>query len=254
MTDSELLALNETGFIPGPKETVEVFEKRVAKTRAALEPKMLPQAHWHWPKERLKNLFDFDPQSLPVFYSNENLTFWQGAACWIDDGDVPILQLRNGFKKGTYLKIYSREEVLAHEAVHAARAAFDEEENEEFFAYASTSVRWRSVLGPLLKRPWEAWVTLILFSATSFFLWSLPVSIAWVGTGFCRLCRQHHRLSQASLVLLGKLKDQKIVRAVLFRLTDREIRDLANGIWPQPDETLRWRLLELAYFKGTLSN
>ncbi len=248
MTDLELLALNEAGFIPGPSESLAQFEQRIATTRAFLaESNLLPAAHWDWAKGRLEHLFGFQPQSLAAFYSNDNLTVWQGAACWIDERNVPKLQLRNGFKTGRYLKIYSREEVLAHEAAHAARAAFNEEENEEFFAYATAGVKWRSVLGPLIRRAWEPWVALGLLCGGIFVPGVLLGAAGWIGAGFFRLCRQHWRLSQASLVLLGTLKDKVKVRSLLFRLTDKEIRDLSEGIWPKDDGSLRWRLIQLAY-------
>jgi hypothetical protein len=165
MTDEELISLNEFGFIPGPGELESDFISRVSKTKASMEKlNTLPRSQWVWAKERVSHLFDFDPQCLPVFYSNKNLSVWQGAACWIDEGNIPLLQLRNGFKKGNYLRLYSREEVLAHEAIHAARAAFNEEESEEFFAYGSSSVKWRSVLGPILKKPYEAWILMALLT------------------------------------------------------------------------------------------
>lgn len=234
MTDQELLALNAKGFIPGPGESEERFKDRVHMT----------PAQGQWVSLHLKELFDFEPRSLNVVYSNRGLALWQGAACWIEDG-IPTLQLREAFLKGTYFGIYSREEILAHEAVHAARAAFEEPENEEFFAYASSEKKWRRVLGPVLKRPWEAWATLGV-AAMGFFWPLLP--IFWLGWGFWRLIRQHRRLAVAARVLQGRLKDQKKVRAVLFRLTDQEIRELAKGRYPEEDQTLRWRLIRLAYF------
>jgi hypothetical protein len=255
MTDLELATLNEEGFIPGPFESLPLFEARVAKTKEVLKEKnSLPSSHWDWAKRRLDSLFGFDPQSLSVFYSNEQLSLWQGAACWIDEMNVPILQLKNGFKKGTYLKIYSRDEVLAHEAVHAARAAFNEEENEEFFAYATSGVRWRCLFGPMIRRSWEPWIGLGFLSVGLISPWALLGAAGWIGGGFFRLCRQHLRLSQASNILLETLQDKKNVRSLLFRLTDKEIRDLSSGIWPKDDGTLRWRLIRFVYLKKTAAD
>lgn len=248
MTDLQLLELNQHGFIPGPLETESQFLTRVKQTQKAMEETgQLPRAHWDWAKSRLNQLFAFEPESLPVFYSNKKLACWHGAACWISDHNIPVLQLRTGFKKGHYLKIYSREEILAHEAVHAARVAFEEPENEEFFAYASTSVKWRAVLGPLIRNSWEPWILLSLFAIGLLFWWSLFVAILLLGFGFFRLARQHWRLARASSFVLKKFKDAKKVRAFLFRLTDAEIQELSEQIWPQDDGTLRWRLIQLAY-------
>ncbi len=247
MTDHEFLALNQRGFIPGPNESEEAFFERIDRIRVGCKD-ALPQAHWNWVMEQLSDLYDIEPESLVAVYSNKNLTWWQGAACWIGEDGVPRLQLREGFRKGSYLG-YSREEVLAHEAIHAARVAFAEEENEEFFAYASSSKRWRRVLGPLFKRPWEAW---LLMGGLAGSLWSELATLfvtCLIGTGFWRLIRQHRRLRKASDTLMVRLKDERKVRAVLFRLTDAEIRSLSRGEWIEGDTTLRWRLIRLAYIR-----
>jgi hypothetical protein len=237
MTDDELLTLNAQGFIPGPDETEEEFRERVLKTK---------ETHTEWLKEHLKELFDFEPGSLPVYYSNEKLTPWQGAACWVDEKGNVTLQLREQFRSGRYLG-YSRDEILAHEAVHAARAAFQEPENEEFFSYATSEKKWRRVLGPILKRPWEAWA--FLGTCMAGILWpeGILLSSGLLGWGFWRLIRGHRRIAKAALVLYGKVKDARAARAILFRMTDDEIRGLSRGQCPEGDASLRWRLIRLAY-------
>ena len=176
----------------------------------------------------------------------QGLSLWEGAACWIDNGRAH-LQLRENFRKGSYLG-YRREEVIAHEAVHAARALFHEPQNEEFFAYATSPKRWRQVLGPLLRRPWEPWLFLITFALGMFSEIALIASLCVLTVGFWRLIAQHRRRSRAAHTLLRTLHHPKIVRAVLFRMTDAEIRTLAKNQMPPPDNTLRWKLLHAAYF------
>jgi len=246
MTDQELLDFNARGFIPGPKESEEDFLYRLERAKALFsEKEPLPKAHWDWAELHLKELFDFQPNSLPAYYSNEKLAPWQGAACWIGEDNVPLLQLRTGFKKGSYLKLYSRGEILAHESAHAARAAFNEPHFEEFFAYATAERRWRRVLGPILQNTWEPW--LLLGSLTSGLIWDWGwlLSTGLIAIGFTRLIRRHLRLSKAFHQLMGKVKNIKKARAILFRLTDREIEQLSQGKWIEGDQTLRWRLLKL---------
>jgi hypothetical protein len=242
MTDEELITLNAKGFIPGPDETEESF---CARTREKKE--MLSREQLEWTKEQLQELFDFAPESLDVVYSNKDLAPWQGAACWIEDGRAR-LQLREGFRKGTYLGLYSRDEVLAHEAIHAARVMFNEPENEEFFAYAASTKRWRAVLGPLIKRPWEVWVWATCLTVGIFWEPSLFFAICWTLLGLWRLIRQHARRRSAASTLMQKLQNFKKVRAALFRMTDQEIRTLAQGKWIKGDESLRWRVIQLVYF------
>ncbi|MDE3045471.1 MAG: hypothetical protein KGJ02_02350 [Verrucomicrobiota bacterium] len=241
MSDEELLIWNQKGLIPGPGESEEAFRQRIE----GVEGDGLPREHWELAREQLKELFDFEPGCLKAFYSNEKLTPWQGAACWIEGGHS-VLQLREGFRKGRYLGIYRREEVLAHEAVHAARAAFQETENEEFFAFATARERWRRVLGPIVRRPWEVWLLGVwgLGGIWDGFTW---IGAGVVSLGFCRLIRQHWRLRRAAETLLKRVGEPKRARAILFRMTDEEVRKLARGEWVEGDETLRWRLIRKAY-------
>ena len=245
MTDQELLDLNAHGFIPGPKESEEEFLTRVQRVKSALPKESIPKAHWEWPQLQLKELFDFAPHSLSAYYSNANLAPWQGAACWIGEGNIPQLQLRSGFKKGSYLKLYSRAEILTHESVHAARAAFDEPQFEEFFAYATASRQWRKVLGPLFQSTWEPWILYLSLGCGLFWEMGWAVAAAFLMAGFCRLIRRHRRLTRAFHQLMGKVKDKKRARAILFRLTDGEIKQLSQGKNLQEDQTPRWRLLRL---------
>jgi hypothetical protein len=237
MTDEELLDFNVRGFIPGPNESEEAFLTRVQQIKKDL----LPTAHWQWPRAQLKELFDFEPESLTAYYSNEKLAPWQGAVCWIGVGNAPTLQLREGFRKGSYLKLYSRGEVLAHEAAHAARAAFQEPKFEEFFAYATAPRKWIRVFGPFFQRSWEPWVLFMSLAIGFFSEVGWVLAAGWMFLGFFRLIRRHRRLSKA----FAQVKNFKNPRAFLFRLTDEEIKQLAQGKWLEGDQTLRWRLLKL---------
>ncbi len=270
MNDQELLALNAEGFIPGPGETEEAFlarNRRAKEFFGASVEKWIPKVHWHWVELQLKEIFDFQPAYLPAFYSNKSLAPWQGAACWIEGKSVSAIQLRCGLKKGSYLGFYGREEILAHEAVHAARCAFEESSNEEFFAYMTSDKKWRRVLGPLIQKPWEIWPFFLLnicavlsrFSSlyvegadevSSCFFW---LASCWGGVGFWRLVRQHLRLRRAGSCILRRVKNSGIARAVLFRLTDEEIWRFARGelfeSYAEKQSCLRWRLIRLAYLK-----
>lgn len=249
LTDEELLSLNLRGFIPGPNETECAFLSRVSATQEGFGRKeSIPRAHWEWVREHLKELFGFSPESLVAFYSNASLAPWQGAACWIDEQKIPELQLREGFRKGHYLRLYSREETLAHESIHAARAAFDEPENEEFFAYASSEKKWRRVYGPIVKKPRELWILWFFVLSGNFHVLGWIAAQAWITVGVYRLTVQHLRRNKAIGTLQKAGHCEKSARAILLRLTDKEIRGLAKGEKLLGDDSLRWRLLRLAYF------
>ena len=172
ITDTELKELGQKGFIPGPSETEEIFLKRVNKTKNIYfnPEKVFPQIsfedkvtkpQWNWTRCCLINLFDFAPSKLPMFYNDHGLKIFEGAVTHIIEEDkvrVPLLQFRKKLKKGFYLGIYSLHEILAHEATHAARIAFDEPVYEEVFAYLTASSSFRKLFGPLVRSPNEALV------------------------------------------------------------------------------------------------
>ena len=255
MTDRDLLALDKIGFIPGPNEDEEAFALRVSKTQNQYkEGEWIPEVHWDWVREFLYELFNVKPLYICAFYSNRGLTPWQGAASWIEGGKLSSIQLREGLKKrGRYLKLYRREEILAHEAVHGARCGFNEAIFEEFFAYMTSEKRWRRVLGPILRRPWEAWPFLLFILGGAFFPPFYLLGAFWTGLGFYRLIRRHLQLRRAAHQIDQKTQNPRSTRAILFRLTDREIELLSKKmsieLLAEKQNCLRWRIIR-AYLKG----
>lgn len=265
MTDQELLLLNQEGFIPGPGEEEGDFLKRVEEGKKRffeLEGEWIPKAHWDWVSLHLKEMFDFTPCYLPAFYSNKNLAPWHGAASWILGRAVSAIQLREGLRKGSYLGLYKREEILGHEAVHAARSGFEESKNEEFFAYMTSEKKWRRVLGPILQRPIEAWPFVVgicvgmigeigaMGILAGIGYWTVAI---WTGLGFGRLCWRHWRLRRSAEQILKQVGDARLVRAILMRLTDEEIKRFSKGErveeYALRQNCLRWRLIRLAYLR-----
>ena len=260
MTDEELLDLNERGFFPGPDESEEDFLRRVEwvkQAAGALGERAIPSSHWVWARLHLRELFGFAPECLPAYYSNRSLAPWQGAASWIEGGKISAVQLRENLKRGSYLGIYRREEILGHEAVHAARSAFEADRWEEFFAYMTSESRWRRVLGPIVRSPWEVWPFLAFCLIGSWLPAMFLGAAAWAGIGFWRLARGHWILRRASEEIKRDARNVSHVRAILVRLADWEIERLAKGL-EIGNESLRWRLLRLAYWKkggyGTENN
>lgn len=247
IADDELLTLSQAGFIPGPGEAEENFLHRVSSTKQAflkLGVAAIPESHWEWVGVKLRKLFGFTPDSLPAFYSNRSLAPWQGAAAWVERGQIIAIQLRNAFKKGSFLGIYRRSEILSHEAVHAARSAFPKDPWDEFFAYMASEKGWRRTLGPIIQRPWEVWPFLIfcILGALDpiFFLGAAT----WIGAGFFRLIRAHRTLTKASKTLQKEMSDAD-ARALLLRLTDEEIQSLSKGKEIKTSEDLRGRLIAM---------
>jgi hypothetical protein len=288
----ELLLLNREGFIPGPNESYEAFMKRVSLTKRLYEDgnkffekekppfklnDRLKKPDLSWVNPTLLNLFDISACKYPVYFSNEKLNFLQGAATWFLDFEginVPLLQIRKNLKKGSYLRIYELEDVLAHEVVHFARAGFDEKIFEEFLAYSTSSRFIRKVFGPLFDNFKEiCW----FFGFLSIFLVSQYISIFFESILFSglfvfaflavfgstifymgRLFFRKKIFNGCLKKLIKILKDKKLAKAVIFRLTDREIKkffkmkleDIKDYV--KSEKSLRWKVIFEAYFKKVL--
>lgn len=248
MTDQELIALDQIGLIPAPSEDEQTFCARVENTRKRYETgDWIPESHWDWVREFLYEVFHVKPLYICAFYSNRNLTPWQGAAAWIEESKWGSVQLREGFRKGRFLGV-GREEILAHEAVHGIRSAFPESRFEEFFAYMTSEKKWRRVLGPIFRRPWEAWPFILCMVGGIF--WPIFYSFAalWTAIGFWRLIREHRLLNRAATHLYQRVQSASKARAILFRLTDEEILEIVKAPqsidqWVLEKNCLRWRVI-----------
>lgn len=251
METESFLSLNRKGFFPSPGESEALFLDRVEKVRARfknLGDPLIPVSHWDWVSHHLNEVFDFRPECLPVFYSNRSLLPWQGAAIWIEESGETVIQLRQALQKGSFLKLYDREEILAHEAVHAARAGFKEDQWEEFFAFMTSPMLWRRVLGPIIRRPWEVWPFLLCCLLGPVFPLGFFGAAIWAVLGFGRLIVQHRTIKQASAELSKLIQDPRKIRAVLVRLSNEEIRALSRGE-KIGDDSFRWTIIRELYFR-----
>lgn len=253
MLSEKLLLLNKRGIIPGPQEMEEAFWKRAD----ALVEKNAEA--WQETHPKTSQLFDFSLDWVEVFYSKKSLPAWQGAITWIDE--IPKIQLHPQLKKGSLLKIYSREEVLSHEAVHAARSQFSEPRFEEHFAYLTTKSPWRRFLGPFFRTSAESTLfLLLLLFCTLAPLFGFPqlfiLSIGAVAFGLIRLTLSQYIFKQCQKKLSALVKDPATALSVMLRLTDKEIDSFAKSspdkisayIAHEKKHCLRWKVLSAAYF------
>ncbi len=210
-----------------PQETADAFLER---------QKLLGQIDL--PKERnlAVPLYNLHGLEAFVIHSNEDLLPWQGAVLWEYTGEngekYPVIQLRKNFSK-LYLKMYQKEELLAHELVHAVRFAFKEPIFEEMFAYQTSSNRFRRFFGPLFMYPFEsavfATVCLLapLISIITDSFWGLSVLLSTLFLFTSRLLVLHllFSLCRQNLEKAGVLSKNSL--AVMVRLSDREIVEIA---------------------------
>ena len=268
---------NHRGWIPGPEETKETYLKRIeALDHFYSHPPhdidhFLTSRDWKRANEKLIHLYDFAPDWIVAYYSNKKLSFFQGAATWISEKNhlrIPLVQLKKKFEEGGLFKLYRREEVLAHEAIHAARMQFDEPRFEEMFAYKTSPHFFRRFFGPLFEKPWEANLFIILaflpIIAEAFrlfwfdhpsFDYVLAPTLTFLSYLLARLLVLRFTLALALKRLKGMLKNPMKKWAVALRLKDREIfrfayekKDKLDAFLKQ-EKTLRLQLLKDTYFK-----
>ncbi len=199
-----LLEYFNRGLIPGPDESEDAFLKRAGQAQ--------PLSHVEW--KELSSPFGFVIDWVPLSYSNHKIAWWEGAATWISEDQLPSIQMRTNFQKGSFLG-YSRSEVLTHEAVHAARMRFEEPQFEEILAYSTAPQAWKRFFGPLFSRTWEPLVLMLSVMLGVFWplipLLLLGLSLGWLSYRqwiFKRCCR-------------------KLSLPAVLCLTDREMRKLA---------------------------
>jgi hypothetical protein len=286
LTNDILRSFNRKGLIPGPHETERDFleranyclnlsqnppppfekEKNEASTQKILED-VFPKT---------KKLFDVTPHWVPLVFSNYQLTPWHGGCTWIfqmneESPTAALLQLRKKFlKNATYLGIYHREELVAHEICHVGRMMFEEPHFEEVLAYRTSNSSLRRFLGPIVKSAFESLVfalTLFLLFVIDFSLilfdqadrlialsWLKLIPLGMMGWALVRLCQRQGQFKRCLYQLNSLLQDETSANAVLYRLTDQEIIDFSQQslddihAYIKKEGSLRWKVLKLAYF------
>lgn len=280
--DDKLLIYNQEGFVPGPGEPQEDFIKRVEycqnlrhhlSAKLPFTPDMEASVN---PLTQMQNkalcAYDIAPLWVPVFFSNYQLSPWQGGCAWIFqlsdlEPTAAFFQLRKAFKRHpSYLGIYKRDELLAHELVHVGRMMFEEPHFEEILAYRTSKSSWRSWLGPLVQSSKEsAWFVFLLLPIIlldlylliegdgSFYwqsMWLKSLPLALICAAILRLYRRQTIFERA----LHNLRSLFLrAEAVIYRLTDAEIylfatlspQEILQFIAKEP--SLRWQVIRQAY-------
>jgi hypothetical protein len=276
----QLVHYNSQGLIPGPGEEMSTFIARAElclrlkehpPDEAALytdswsdDPAMATEA---W--DLTKRLYDIAPTWVPLAFLNHGLRPWHGGCTWIFtlsaiSTPTALIQLRRAFKdSSTYLKLYRRHELIAHEAAHIGRMAFEEAKFEELIAYRSSHSRWQRWLGPLFQSSNEVVLLLLTMAAMLTATWlqvpllwtlALPATLAAFTGG--RLLLRHYQWQRCYARLQTLLGAN--ANAVIYRLTDSEV--IAFGSWDtaaiythacqQADVSLRWQTIWWAYFQS----
>jgi len=277
ISNKELERFDALGLIPGPKEEDHAFIKRIEALEHFFSfppddiTDFVTDGDWQEPQNKTRTIFGFSTDWIVAHYSDAKLPFFQGAATWICEKNgvrIPLIQLKKKLENGRLFRIYNRDEVLAHEAVHAARMQFDEPWFEEIFAYRTSSRFFLRCLGPIFQAPWETYLFLGLlfvplsieiirtffFESKLFFYLSALPAVFFVYS-LIRLCIFRGILGLFFRRCIPFFQDPNKKWAVALRLTDTEICQFAfrSKKWIEAyfkkEKSLRWHLLKDKYFK-----
>jgi hypothetical protein len=239
MDDLALCSLYHKGLIPGPGETEKAFVERVAlflttrpSSSSSISFEQMNKAFF-----LTKALFDVIPDWIDVESSSKGLRFWEAGAAWEEeDGHWKI-------RLNPKQRLAEQTEVLAHEAIHAVRAAFQERRFEEIMAFRTSEKPWRRFLGPLFQRQSEVWLLLLaslLDGVFAFFGYMLSATLLILLFYFGRLLWNQWIFSRCIAALISP--------NCILCLTDREIVAVAKGtsFSSLDDGSLRWRMVKQA--------
>lgn len=281
---------NIQGFIPGPEETEVSFYERIAYCKN-LEKALVEKTDVDFPFEvedqnsknillealfKTKELYGIYPDWVLLFFSNYQLTPWHGGCAWIfqlgeKTPTAAFLQLRRQFRNSaSFLGIYQRRELIAHELAHVGRMLYQEPQFEEIIAYQSSSSHWRRWLSPIVQSAKESLffiflLGLIIFTDIALFsVGSTPLAhIAWwlkfvpfifILFGLLRLTYRQ-QIFKRCLKHLGVLYSPEKARHLIYRLRDQEIKQFSrlspqgiqNFIKEASEKSFRWRFLNDLY-------
>jgi hypothetical protein len=242
--DARLLELYHQGWIPGPHESEDEFYARInyrdQVVRLLGEDFTPSQDSVKLLKEAgaiTYPLFQFSLEGVALVFANQGLSLWEGGVAWIfqlqeNSPQAAFIQLRSCFEKSKRWLFYDRSELIAHEACHVARMAYQEPYFEEMLAYQTSKSWLRRLLGSLFLKSWETSTFLLLFCLAWGMTLFLSMSVAWIGWLllklfsiflFGRLTALHILYWRAKNKLSKAFNSQQTAQSLLFLATDAEI-------------------------------
>jgi hypothetical protein len=280
-----LVSLDKQGVLIAPGEDLDSFKKRLLKAKATEErisseldkdgKSELYPGYWVYdefkiPKTKLQRVssktsqpFAFKIDWVPAFYAKKSMgILWGGCAITFPEDEYAVFIIRREFKNKQTWLIYSRDELLAHELCHIARAPINDTPFEEHFAYSVSKSRLRKAIGNCFQQEIDA----LMFILPIFLL--LGVQIYQLISGSCFslipfylfavippmfLLLRNFYLKNIFNKAKKKLLSAGITRAdaILFRCNGSEIKDFSKldkdsvlgYLEASKEKDLRWEII-----------
>lgn len=290
LTDENLEALSELdamGFMPGPGESLEDYKTRLRLQRdrfAAIaqelksKGKFEPFDDMKFKREQqighdildeaaaiTRKFYNFAIDWVPGFFLSENLgLLWGGCAVSVPEDNFAVFVIRKSFANRRKWFIYRRDELLAHELCHIARAPLHDFRFEEHFAYQTSFSRLRRYIGNCFIYKYDAILflmpILVLLGAQmlkTFAGFEYPIFPFWILAGLYPAWLLIRNQLARNLIhrAARKLKSFSVAspEAILFRCTEDEITHIAKAVngseaWAEfvaekSQHELRWKII-----------
>lgn len=273
--------LDAMGIFPGVGETAAAFAGRLetlnrntAKMEEALRQRgkytvegvtvaansRIPAAVFAGPLAHTGRLFGFRCDWVPgFFFTARPLSFFGGYAFYFFPEFFAMFMARREFAKKPKFLFIDRDELVAHEMCHIARASLESHAFEELFAYQTAATGFRRFAGGVFREQSDSFLFLgatffLLFwqMLRAFLLPQLPASVGWLVLAadllflVLRHLRTYRQFLRAREKLASLYGDAAAARAVLFHASDSEIPRLAANA--RPDRLLEeWSGAELRW-------
>ncbi len=267
---STLISLDESGNFPREGESAADFVARVDALKGYGAPDELRFAAPIPPEiiaeggNLTEKLFAFRRTGDLGFFESRGIGLL-GGGCTLTDPDsgASFFLLRKGFARKKKWFCYRRDELLAHELCHVARAPLGDLTLEEYFAYRTSFSALRRALGDIFTTSLDA----LLFLAPAFLLpvaafvkvrWipRLEMGVFYALFGAVMLFFAIRSIARRRLVRRAqkKLTEFGVGKplAVLFRMTAKECNVVAGlpdgAAWQRflaqsRQSSLRWEII-----------
>ena len=259
-----LIALDRRGFLPSAEESVGAYLARIRRLERkieSLEEELSKDGHYEIDgievlsidsieptfftnaNAKCMELFGFAADWVPAFFINPSFSLLFGGCSFSFLPDFfAMFIIRRCFKERQRWLFYGRDELMAHEMCHVARAPLMSNSYEETFAYSTSQSSFRKYIGGIFLSQWDSFLllgstfVLLLAQICNIFLMQLPMWIFWLlppivlAWLILRYWKLRRRMSRAYSAL--ETKYGKNATKVLFRCSDDEIDALASGTIP----------------------
>lgn len=281
-----LRKLDSRGLSPAVGEDAKAFATRLEALRnslASLEHKLtadgqtaldtlklhakdrISPALYSTPQEQTNRLYGFKCDWVPGFFTNPAFSWLFGGCTYSYPPDFfTVFIIGNKLRKKDHFLCYDRNEILAHELCHVARAGLDSTEFEEHFAYQTAKSSFRKAFGGIMHSQMDSMLFLLaclmLIAAQVLLpLYAPDTPFRWCGWALFAAVMLFFVLRHLNSIRIFKKALKKLdesfhssnglnARILLFHATDDEIREIAKTDDPRKlleayaQKELRWQI------------